>query len=382
MSKRKYKLYLEPKSRVTFPCAKLKRRHLDVADGSGSHTADVETMSPSGDLQLDPDETANMALAFTGDHTYQGDRISPHLSTADVETMSPSGDLQLDPDETANMALALTSDQWVLISFVTKGSNIWNFILLPTAVKMKVKSDQVQAAQILSHLENLGLTVNWTKSSLLPSQTASFLRIELDSVSMTARLSTQRARHVRHLAASFWTGSLVPLKTFQRMLGCMASAAAVLQLGLLLMRPLQRWLNARVPHRAWASSGLRIRVTQSCVSALEPWIPVGSDNGSYLVPEGYLDRRLQPRLGRPLQGQAGLWPVVRPGKVPSHALRHFLPCLRGHHVLVRTDNMSVVAYVNRLGGIRSKNLNALAECLLVWAQHSLLSLTRRMCLVA
>ncbi|XP_052008853.1 uncharacterized protein LOC127661929 [Xyrauchen texanus] len=103
MSKRKYKLYLEPKSRVTFPCARLKRGHLDVADGSGD--ADVETMSPSGDIQLDPDDTANMVLAFTGDHIDQGDRINPHLSTADVETMSPSGDLrlQLDPDVTANM---------------------------------------------------------------------------------------------------------------------------------------------------------------------------------------------------------------------------------------------------------------------------------------
>ena len=56
------------------------------------------------------------------------------------------------------------------------------------------------------------------------------------------------------------------------MLGCKASAAAVLQLGLLRMRPLQRWLKARVPHRAWASGGIRIRVTQSCVSALKPWL--------------------------------------------------------------------------------------------------------------
>ncbi|CAM4727895.1 unnamed protein product [Leuciscus chuanchicus] len=113
----------------------------------------------------------------------------------------------------------------------------------------------------ICHLENVGLTVNWTKSSLLPSQTVSFLGIELDSVSMTARLSTQRMRHVRHLAASLRAGSLVPLKNFQRTLGCMASASAVLQLGLLRMRLLQHWLSARVPHRAWASGGLCIRVS-------------------------------------------------------------------------------------------------------------------------
>ncbi len=33
-------------------------------------------------------------------------------------------------------------------------------------------------------------------------------------------------------------------------------------------------------------------------------------------------------------------------------LKHFLPDLRGHHVLVRTDNTSVVSYINRQGGLR------------------------------
>ena len=58
----------------------------------------------------------------------------------------------------------------------------------------------------------------------------------------------------------------------------------------------------------------------------------------------------------------------------ENALKHFLPYLQGHHVLVRTDNTSVVAYVNRQGGVRSKALCTLAERLLVWAQHSLRSL--------
>lgn len=30
-------------------------------------------------------------------------------------------------------------------------------------------------------------------------------------------------------------------------------------------------------------------------------------------------------------------------------LRHFLPFLMGHHVIVRTDNMAVVSYVNHQG---------------------------------
>jgi len=56
---------------------------------------------------------------------------------------------------------------------------------------------------LLTHLESLDLMVNWTKSSLLPSQSVSFLEIELDSVAMTAHLMTQHTCHVRHLAVSF-----------------------------------------------------------------------------------------------------------------------------------------------------------------------------------
>lgn len=35
------------------------------------------------------------------------------------------------------------------------------------------------------------------------------------------------------------------------------------------------------------------------------------------------------------------------------SLKHFLPWLRGHHVLVRLDNSTVVAYINRQRGLGS-----------------------------
>lgn len=55
-------------------------------------------------------------------------------------------------------------------------------------------------------------------------------------------------------------------------------------------------------------------------------------------------------------------------------LRTFLPDLRGHHVLVRSDSMTVVSYINRQGGLSSRRLFTLVERLLEWAQHNLRSL--------
>ncbi len=49
---------------------------------------------------------------------------------------------------------------------------------------------------VLRHLSQLGLRVNWEKSKLSPVQRISFLGVELDSVSMTARLTEERAQAV------------------------------------------------------------------------------------------------------------------------------------------------------------------------------------------
>ncbi len=56
------------------------------------------------------------------------------------------------------------------------------------------------------------------------------------------------------------------------------------------------------------------------------------------------------------------------------ALKHFLPDLRNHNVLVRTDNTAVVSYINHQGGLRSHPLNKLAHQILVWSQDKFLSL--------
>ncbi len=56
------------------------------------------------------------------------------------------------------------------------------------------------------------------------------------------------------------------------------------------------------------------------------------------------------------------------------ALKHFLPDLRDQQVLVRTDNTSVVSYVNHQRGLRSHPLYRLARQILLWTQGKLLSL--------
>ncbi len=98
-----------------------------------------------------------------------------------------------------------------------------------------------------------------------------FLCVELDSVCMTARLMEERAQAVLNCLSSFRGRNGIPLKQFQRLLGHMASAAAVTPLRLLHKRPLPHWLHSRVPRWAWRRGTLRVGISQQCRRSLSPW---------------------------------------------------------------------------------------------------------------
>ncbi len=242
---------------------------------------------------------------------------------------------------------------------------------------------------VLRHLSQLGLRVNWEKSKLSPVQRISFLGVELDSVSMTARLTEEGAQAVLNCLSSFRGRNVVPLKQFQRLLGHMASAAAVTPLGLLHMRPLQHWLHSRVPRWAWRRGTLRVGISQQCRRFLSPWTDLAFLRAG--VPLEQVSRHTvvttdasSTGWGATCNGQAasGLWTGPR---LLWHinclelwavhlALRQFRPLLLGKHVLVRTDNTAAVSYINRLGGIRSHRMSQLARHLLLWSHTQFKSL--------
>ncbi len=132
---------------------------------------------------------------------------------------------------------------------------------------------------------------------------------------MRAVIAPERALAIQKLAATFKSDTARPLKVFQRMLGLMAAASPVLQLGLLRMRPIQRWLKPRVPHNAWHHGRLHIRVNQACVTALTPW-----KNPRWIHQESCHDRRLQHRLGGAVRRQTDLRPLVEDGERLPHQL--------------------------------------------------------------
>ncbi len=208
------------------------------------------------------------------------------------------------------------------------------------------------------HLSRLGLRVNWERSKLSHGQRISFLGMELDSVNLTARLSVERAQSMLNRLESFQRKRAVPLKHFQRLLGHMASAATVTPLGLLHMRPLQHWLNDRVPRWAWRRGTYRVSVTPSCRQTFGPWSDLAFLRAG--VPLVQVSRHVVVSTDASAMGwgamcnghaAAGLWTGLQwhvnclELLAVWFALRRFKGLLHDKHVLVRTLRTSTTRVV-------------------------------------
>ncbi|KAL3976218.1 tctex1 domain-containing protein 2 [Sarotherodon galilaeus] len=247
---------------------------------------------------------------------------------------------------------------------------------------------ETQLSLVLSHIQTLGFSVNFQKSSLIPSQQISFVGLEICSLSSRARLSEHRVAAFHRCLAQFQLGRRLRFQTILSLLGMMASMIAVVPLGPLKMRPFQRWT---LSHHLCASRHLRRRlpVTASCMLALRPWreprlLHQGSRIGRVLFRKVVSTDASLRGWGALCEGASvrGIWSTAQRQLHINHlellavflALKHFRPVLEGQHVLVRTDNSTVVSYINRQGGTRSLPLLKLSRSLLLWCSVHFLSL--------
>nr|XP_055041699.1 uncharacterized protein LOC129429202 [Misgurnus anguillicaudatus] len=334
----------------------------------GDWFASIDLKDAYFHIQISPRHRCFLRFAFEGT-SYQYSVLPFGLALA-PRTFTKCMDAALSPLRASGMRIMNYLDDWLIM-----------------AQSRDLLISHIKA--LLPHLESLGLQINAQKSKLVPSQSISYLGVLLDSTSMRAHLSQQRVETLTLYLRRFRPGRVVLLREFQRLLGLMASAAPVCHLGLLQMRPLQMWLKDRVPPNMWASTCMRVHVTHSCVNTLKPW----RDPTLYSIgaPLGQIASRLVVTTDASTSG----WGAVCQGTPASGtwsdlmrdwhinrlelravmlALRAFQPQLERQHVLVRTDNTTVVSYINHQGGIHSKALFEQAASLLQWADRHLLSI--------
>lgn len=147
--------------------------------------------------------------------------------------------------------------------------------------------------------------------------------------------------------ASFVPGRVLILKCFQRLLGLMAAATVLCQIGLLCMRPLQIWLQLYVPCSAWHSGQMH-----DCRKTLAPWLNTvmyewGVSMGRVISRKVIITDASLTGWGAVRDGSlaCGTWTSAQKKwhinglelKAVFLALQHFLPVIKHCHVLIRTQ---------------------------------------------
>ena len=222
---------------------------------------------------------------------------------------------------------------------------------------------------------------------LVPSQRIDFIGMALDSRSMSARMSDDRATAFQSLLSEFQLGRRVRYRTCMRLSGTMASILSLVPLGRLHSRPFLRWtVSLRIPP---TQGNTPVIISQTPLTALRPWrdgllLTQGVPLGRVLTRKVLTTDASLTGWGATFEGRSasGLWqgPLLEEHinflelMAAFLALQAFEPFLLGCHVLIRTDNVTTKFYINKQGGLRSLHLDDLARQISLWAQERLLSL--------
>ena len=244
---------------------------------------------------------------------------------------------------------------------------------------------------VLDLTRRLGWVINMDKSELTPSQCPIFLGAALDFRVGRARPSAERCLAVQEGASLLLSHSRLPARAWLVFLGYLASLVDIVPWCRLRMRELQWHLLAHfrpvsrdllspvplapsvVPFLQWwqdadnLNQGLSFpppvpSLTLVTDASLDGW---GAHLGSLQVADRWSDEWRNRHINN-LELEA----VYR-------ALCHFQDRVRGSCVLVRSDNTTTVAYINRQGGTHSLSLWRLTKKLFDWCLAHGVSLQAR-----
>ena len=234
--------------------------------------------------------------------------------------------------------------------------------------------------RLLAVCTELGIQVNLTKSSLVPSQSIVYLGMEILSLPFIARPTPTRAGNLIRLIEEFLSTPSPPAFLWRRLLGHLSSLILLVPGGMIRMRLLQlclkdqwdflddqfqvSWSPLCREDLLWWSKQVQLREGVS-LSLPAPDISFFSDASDVgwgaLVGEHHAS-------GLWLPHQKALSINMRELLAVQLGLQAFEHLIVGMSVALFCDNTTSVAYLRRSGGTFSSTLNSTAREVLLWAE--------------
>ena len=235
--------------------------------------------------------------------------------------------------------------------------------------------------ELLSLCHTLGIVINEKKSDLVPSQSAKYLGMTIDTGAGKVFPSLARVEKFLTVAERFCSMQSPPAQLWQVILGHLASLERLVPHGRLRMRSLQWHLKSQWSPESDPPS-LPVALPEEARRDLSWWMVrdhllVGVRFGTPAPDLHLYSDASSSGWGAHLldQNVSGVWSAqekllhinLLEMKALFLALQAFQE-VTGHHVTAMCDNSTVVAYVNKQGGTVSWPLCLLTSRLLRWTE--------------
>lgn len=222
----------------------------------------------------------------------------------------------------------------------------------------------------ISLLESLGFVINFTKSSLIPSQSAKYLGFILNSSSMTVALPDDKCLKLGNLCKSFLSKSTVTARQLAELIGSLVACIPAVPYGMLYTKRLERSKFLALSKNR-LNFNVKLKLEASDFEDISWWIrnlpgacaPIRTDSFDFEI---FSDASLT-GWGVYSQGSTanGLWNSNQSCHsinylelvAAYYGLRCFARDLSNVSILLRIDNTTALNYINRMGSIQYPHLS-------------------------
>lgn len=230
-----------------------------------------------------------------------------------------------------------------------------------------------QAAEAVRHLEYLGWQINYTKSILTPTKDLEYLGIRWKTAKNIMSLPMKRRLHLNETLDRLLKKCQINLRELQSLLGQLNFANFVIPRGRLHCRRMQIFLrkfDARWPRQMQLVPQVVYQEMMWWRGATHHKVPIHEEPATHFLATDASDTG----WGAHLDGNlvSGTWsPTQRrwhSNKKELYAaiaaIKRNVKILQKSHVLIQSDNRTLIAYIRKEGGTKSLSLLALTFQLL------------------
>ena len=228
-------------------------------------------------------------------------------------------------------------------------------------------------------LQSLGFIIHPTKSTLMPSQSITFLGFIRNSVDMTVKLCDEKALHIKSLVQKLLHSPSTTIREVAKVIGTLVASFPGVKMGPLYFRQLEIEKANALKHNKGCFDKT-MTLSPLAIQDLE-WWEKHVETTCDTINKGSADIILESDSSSQGYGIVykdkanGLWTDQERSyhinylelKGAFLALKSFCTLERGQHVHLKLCSNTAVKYINSMGGSHSLECNALAREMWLWA---------------